>query len=850
MHAVSETRVEEMLIVDSMIQTLTEQVFKALVNQAQFSLEFSGQFKQMKTGLDLARALLADTENLNHKNETVRAGLSNLKEVIYKADDVLTDCLVRDEYRKDASWAVNLLHDPFFYHRTGKKLRDINRHMKEIEKTLGRFLKAPDSIHADDSYQVRGIMSQDWNPTDTIGLDEDVEKIKGWMFDTTKPLHRVGIVGMGGLGKTTISQKIFHDVKVLAHFDKMIWVCVSQSFSAERIMRSILERLEENVSGFGLTQILRKIQGGLKGKRCLIVMDDVWSHTEVDWWTNLCSVLPEQNSCIIITTRNEDVAISMGVESLRIHRPNTLNDDESWSLFSKFAFSSSRGICPDDQFENLGKELLKKCGGLPLAIKTIGSLLASKINSPSQWRDILESFHALTTEGKASSVMASLRLSYDELPPFLKQCMLCFSIYREDAEISADQLIHWWVGEGLVQGKGSKTAVEVGYEYLAELISRCLVEIVQQRGFDGRVYKCKIHDMVREMIIMIAEEEEFCSFNEQSRQKLTANSRWLSFIDEMDEKSLKYSSKLRAMLLMSSRRFEFDRISGFLRSLRMLDLSNCTVDETCVKDLFNWISSLKRLASLNLSGIQALKEVPSSIHKLLNLQLLILNGCSHLEKIHPSIANLKKLIILDLVGCPIQYLPQGLGRLSYLQELSGFKVVNQHRKQCFQLLEIKDLIHLRVLRMHISDVAEITDNELDVLSQLKMLKVLAIDAEDCREKDVFEMLDKLTPPPSLQELYLRYYRRETLPSWVNPKQLSRLKYLCIENSDLVNLSSGHPAWKVEGLCLKYLMKLDLQWKDLEKDMPALRYMEISHCYKLKDFPCSVIESGIWRKNQD
>ncbi|CAB4275648.1 unnamed protein product [Prunus armeniaca] len=228
--------------IQAMIETLTEQVFKALVNQAQFSIEFSGQFKQMKTGLDLAKALLADTENLNRKNETVRAGLTHLKEVIYKADDVLTDCLVRHEYMKDASWAVYLLLDPFFCHRMGKKLRGINQHMKEIEKTLGRFLKAPDSIHADDSYQVRGIMSQDWNPTDTIGLDDDVEKIKGWMFDTTTPLHRIGIVGMGGLGKTTISQKIFHDVKVLAHFDKMIWVCVSQSFSAERIMRSILER--------------------------------------------------------------------------------------------------------------------------------------------------------------------------------------------------------------------------------------------------------------------------------------------------------------------------------------------------------------------------------------------------------------------------------------------------------------------------------------------------------------------------------------------------------------------------------------------------------------------------------
>ncbi|XP_062013609.1 disease resistance RPP13-like protein 4 [Rosa rugosa] len=840
------------LIVEAMVQTLTEQVFTALMNQAEFALDFSGQFEQLKTGLDLTKALLSDTESLNHKNNTIKTALFDLREVIYKADDVLTDCLVRDEYRKEGSCSGSLLHDPFFLHRTGKKLKDINLRMKEIEKTLGRFLRAPDSIHREDAYQVRVMVSQDWNPTEIIGLDNDVEKIKGWIFDTSKVLHHVGIVGMGGLGKTTIAQKIFHDLEVVGHFHKLIWVCVSQSFSAERIMRSILEGLGENVSGAGVTQILSRIQQVLKDKSCLIVMDDVWNHTDVDWWTNLCSVIPKQSSCIIVTTRNEEAAIGMGVESSRIHRPKTLNDEESWCLFSKFAFPTSKGLCPEDRLEKLGKELLKKCGGLPLAIKTIGSLLASKIDYPSQWTRVLESFHSLTTEGKTSSlssVMACLRLSYDELPPGLKQCLLCFSIYPEDYEIHADQLIYWWIGEGLVQSKGSRTAVEVGYEYLTVLISRCLVEIVQRRGFDGRVYKCKIHDMVRELIILIAEEEEFCGFDERGRQELTAKTRWLCFIDEMDEKSLKRSSKLRALLLMSSRGFDFERNSGFLlRSLRMLDLSNCTVDEHCVEDLFSWISSLKRLASLNLSGIQALKEVPSSIHKLLNLQLLLLTGCSNLVKIHPSITNLKKLIILDLGGCPIQYLPQGLGRLSYLQELSGFKVVSQPRKPSFRLLEIRELINLRVLRIHVSSTTVIADNELDVLSQLRRLNVLAIDAEDCRNNNVLEMLEGLTPPPSLQELYLRNYKKETLPNWVNPGQLSRLQYLCIENGDLVKLGSGQTTWNLEGLCLKYLMRLEVDWKDLEKDMPVLHYMEISHCYNLTDFPCSVMEPGVWRKH--
>ena len=221
----------------------------------------------------------------------------------------------------------------------------------------------------------------------------------------------------------------------------------------------MLERLGKNVSGFGGSQLLSELQQVLADKTCLIVMDDVWQMTNVEWWTNLCSILPKRDgksSCIIITTRNEGVANDMGVEPSRIHWPNTLNDTDSWSLFSKFAFSSSKGICPNSQFKELGKEIVKKCGGLPLAIKTIGALLAPKIESPAEWTHISESFHERTTEGWNNLVMASLRLSYDELPTRLKLCLLSFSIYPEDFDIRTQQLIHWWIGEGLVQDKGSK----------------------------------------------------------------------------------------------------------------------------------------------------------------------------------------------------------------------------------------------------------------------------------------------------------------------------------------------------------------------------------------------------------
>ncbi|GMN36540.1 hypothetical protein TIFTF001_006100 [Ficus carica] len=846
------------MAMEAMVSTLTENVFTALKDQAQFALDFKGQFQQMKTRLDLLKAFLADTENLKSqsKNETVRQALATLREVIFEADNILTDCLIRDEYHQDGSCYGLSLKDPFFLYQKGKKLKDINSRMEQIEKTLGSYLTARESVHSEDTYQVRRFLSQDFNPTETIGLEEDMKKIKGWIFDAKEKLQQVAVVGMGGLGKTTIAQKIFHDTEVLGRFDKMIWVTISRAFSEENVVRSMLERLGKNVSGLGSNQLLGELQHSLADKSCLIVMDDVW-HINVEWWANLCSVFPRQGgkkSCIIVTTRNEGVANDMGVESSKIHKPNTLNDDDSWSLFSKFAFSSCKGHCPDAHFEKVGKEIIKKCGGLPLAIKTIGALLAAKINSPSEWRQISKSL--LTTEGKNRSVMDSLQFSYDDLPTRLKQCLLCFSVYPEDFEIKAEKLIHWWIGEGLVQGKGSKSASEIGHEYLSELIKRCLVEVVQQRSYDGKVYTCKMHDMVRELIITNAKDEEICDFDSQGSQTPKPGSRWLGFIEELHKNaSSKDLSKLRALVVLKSSNDVNFKCFGMLRSLRVLDFSNIKLREISMDDLFDWISYLKRLASLNLSGVQSLEMVPSSIQKLRNLQLLILTGCDKLTRLHPSITTLKKLIVLDIGFCPLEYVPHGVSKFSHLQELTGFKVLNQSKRHCCQLLELKELTQLRLLRISISDETEILESEMDVLAELKNLKVLAIDAENCKikKKELMDKLDGLAPPPSLQELYLKNYCRETLPKWVNPGQLSELQYLSIENGDLNNLTpeieNCESKWILEGLCLKFLTRLEVDWKDLFTDMPFLRYLEFSHCYKLKNFPWPVKTPGIWRKEQ-
>ncbi|KAJ0081127.1 hypothetical protein Patl1_09738 [Pistacia atlantica] len=446
--------------------------------------------------------------------------------------------------------------------------------------------------------------------------------------------------------------------------------------------------------------------------------------------------------------------------------------------------------------------------------------------------------------------MPSLQLSYDELPTHLKQCLLCFSVYPEDIEIQAEQLVHWWAGEGLIQGNDTWTATELGYEYLSELASRCLIDVEKLRDYDGRVYSCKMHDLIRDMTIKISKDEGFCNFDEKGKQKPTDSDRWLGFMSDMDPNLLKETSNLRALLMMSNNRISFGRDLKLPKSLRVLDLSNNKLDVNQVEDLWNWICSLKRLACLNLSGA-TLKEVPRFIRKLRNLQILIMRNCSNLSELHPSITNLKKLIVLDVGSSKLQYIPNGLGKLIHLQELSGFRVFEKANKLSCRFLELQNLKQLRVLRMNINAGTKISEDERNVLSELENLKVLAIDAENCTEESVSKMLDLISPPPKLEELYLKRYSHEILPKWINPDQLSSLQYLCLEDGNVVRLlknptheseDRSGSTWALTGLHLSVMKSLDLDWQNVERDMPLLRYAFVSQCYNLKNLPSSSQQS--------
>ncbi|EXB41595.1 Disease resistance RPP13-like protein 4 [Morus notabilis] len=860
-----------MELAGAVVQALTEQVVQGVGKEAHYALGFGGHFDQTKKILEVAKKFLENKDVINHKLKEGHAkpALIQLRKLIYEADDVVTDCLMRREYKDDGLRGFLDRCDLIFLHQAGKKLNKINSEMQQNLKDLGAYDIPESQSRTEDGHhsqnEERILASQDFNPNEIIGLEDAIKKLKGWIDERDKGLQCIAIAGMGGLGKTTIAQQIYNDTEIQKVF-QTIWVTVSRNYQEDVISAKLLTKLGGGTSDrshlFKALSDARKIK---KDANYLVVMDDVWSIDDIEWWDNIRSALTIQNgrTCIIVTTRDEGVAGQVVSEASRIHRPELLDKEKSWRLFTKFAFRSTEGKCESQGFEEKGREILDKCGGLPLSIKTIGSLLASK-KDLSIWTQVSESFHdRLAVLGvKDDKVKASLALSYGELEAHLQQCLLCLSIYPEDHAIRAEQIIHWWVAEGLVSRQGSnKSVVELGYQYLSALVSRCLVEVDRRRNYDGKVYTCKVHDVVRELIMEIAKSESFCAFNEKGIQVWEKDSYWLGFVDEMigNINSFGNNSKLRSLVLVTSSPIEISPNWGFPLSLRMLDLSGgCTnLDEKRVKNLLDWIASLERLACLNLSEVKSLEELPSSVCKLRNLQMLILTGCRKLKKLPSSITRMKKLTVLHLGGCSLEYLPRGLGRLSGLQDLTGFRLVSKQNAKACDLHELSKLIQLRELQMVISnDDFEILESELnEVLSELKNLKVLDIDASECQRPKALKMVDCLYPPKGIKELYLRNYQCKAMPKWIHPSTLPKLQYLCVEDGDVssfipqVEIVRSEYVWKeLEGLSLKNLGKLFGDWQEFEKVMPERKYIEVSPYVQWKNLPQEAKESGIWRKN--
>ncbi|XP_028054762.1 disease resistance protein RPM1-like [Camellia sinensis] len=318
---------------------------------------------------------------------------------------------------------------------------------------------------------------------EVVGIESPRYELISRLVDKNQSQRAViSVVGMGGIGKTTLAKKIY-DSQETAHFNCKAWITISQSYKPEELLKKMIKQLSGSdvLPDEGIESLIDKLRGYLSKKRYIIMFDDVW---ETDFWGSIRHALPKNSdgSRVIITTRSEQVATFCKETSVdHVHELEALSEEKAWELFCKKAFQLD---CPP-QLKEVSQAIVRKCQGLLLAIAAIGGLLSTKKKDISEWRKFYDGMNSeLKRNPNLKSISKILLFSYNDLPHHLKSCFLYFGIMPEDYSIQAGRLIRLWITEGFVEKQNRKTLEEVAEEYLTELIHRRLV-LVSTTKIDG-----------------------------------------------------------------------------------------------------------------------------------------------------------------------------------------------------------------------------------------------------------------------------------------------------------------------------------------------------------------------------
>ncbi|GAB4841354.1 hypothetical protein Ancab_022082 [Ancistrocladus abbreviatus] len=527
----------------------------------------------------------------------------------------------------------------------------------------------------------------------------------------------VAIVGMAGMGKTTLTRSVYNDDRLEGHFDFKLWIYVSNDFDVVQVTKSALESVtpQPSCNLQSLEKIQVELSERLRGRKFLLVLDDVWSERIEDWELLCCPFYSgAQGSRIIVTTRNEGVADIMGgFPKVRLHK---LSNEDGWSLFSSYAFQSGSSIGADSQLVKIGQKIVEKCDGLPLAIKILGSLLCSKLERK-HWEKVLSSSILDLPRGN-NDILPALSLSYCFLPLRLKRCFAYCAMFPKGYEFEKEKLVLLWMAAGFLDSPNNNIVIkEVEDECFMELLSRSFFDEATNL-YGGQCYG--IHDLTHDLAKFLS--GDFCAHLEKNKQlKIAERACHIAYdkgdYDDFDRfeaisKAKSNTSGLYYLTTLCTCRIS---VVTTLGALRVLSLASYKIIE-----LPTVIDDLKQLRYLNVlfTHIIALLE---SICTLYNLQTLLLTECERLQKLPTAIGNLKQLQHLDVSNTKIKELPVSICTLCNLQTLS--------LKGCSGIQKLPDdtwkLSSLRRLAMAGSNVDKMP-KQLSILEKLHSLDMFIV----------------------------------------------------------------------------------------------------------------------------
>uniref|UniRef100_A0A6N2NKA5 AAA+ ATPase domain-containing protein n=1 Tax=Salix viminalis TaxID=40686 RepID=A0A6N2NKA5_SALVM len=803
---------------DALVSVVLEQLSSIIAQKVQKEVGLVAGVKnevpKLERKFKAIKAVLADAEQRQLTEEPIKDWIDQLKDVSYDMDDVLDEwstaiaksqMKVNDEHpRKTIKKVCSFrIFSCFCFREVGlrfhvaRKIQTLNDRIDDIarEKNTFNFKLSEGEIKLPE----RKITASVIDATEIKGREKDRDTIVKMLLSESsdqEPAPRtISLVGMRGIGKTTLAQLVYNDHQVETYFGKRIWVCVSDPFDEKRIAKAILEGL------------LERIQESIRGKRFLLVLDDVWNEDSTKWEQLKNSLkrgcLP--GSRLLVTTRKREVASIMGSSSTDILELGLLSSDECWSLFSQFAFYEKNSR-EKENLEETGRKIAERCKCLPLAAKTLGSLLRFK-KSRAEWESVLNN-HVWEIEEAESKLLAPLWLSYHDLPTKMRPCFLYCAVFPKDYTFERDTLIKLWMAQGFLRETQNQEMELTGGECFDALAARSFFQDFKNYG---SIIECKMHDMVHDFAQSMTKNESFSveidggpaeskidSFSRDARHSMVV---FRGDGTDSFPATIHGFKKLRSLIVdgrPSSMNAALPTLIDNLSCLRTLRLKRCGIEAVPSN-----IGKLIHLRHANLSR-NAIKELPEEMCELYNMQTLDVSGCRKLEKLPDNIGKLINLRHLSVGNWFVRM--RGVEGLGCLRELDVFHVSGSGERSNIEGL--KNLNHLQgSLRIKwLGDVKDPEEVKKAELKSKKNLTGLELMFESRTQRSIIrddEILEALEPPPNIDSLMIGYYQGiiQVLPSWINKLRVVKLV-------DWGKIEKLHPLGK-----LPFLEELVVGWME-------------------------------------
>ncbi|CAL4942880.1 unnamed protein product [Urochloa decumbens] len=759
------------------------------------------QVESLTRELRSAHAFLQEIDKVPpyQLNEQIKIWAYQVREASYDMEDILDTFLVcvkggldahavdQDSNKLKHTWEKMTAKFSKFKerHKIARAIEGVKKHLQEVTERRGRYTVESFVVKPSPSLLIDPRLAAMYKEvSQLIGIDKSREELASLLsFQgnemSDKNLKIVSVVGVGGLGKTTLARALYENLK--AKFSCSAFVPVGRNPDLKKVFRDILIELGKGTymhhpefTILDEKQLINKLREFLGRQRYFIVVDDVWDIKSREM-INLAFVDNNIGSRIIITTRNLEVATG------EVYKLQPLSDDDSKKLFYARNFGGE-DKCPDNQRQKVSEaacKILRKCGGIPLAIITMASLLVGK--SMEEWLEVCNSTGFCDKDKEQlDDITWILSLSYYDLPSHLKTCLLYLSVFPEDHLIKKDDLIWMWIGEGFVNGKPGNGLFEIGERYFNDLINRSLIQPVVNKK-RGIVDRCRVHDMILDLIRSLSREENFAMALDNSEDTLLrSNARRLALQNRAvkDTPLHNHPDTARARSF-----FAFMCSFGPRVQLRSLKLLRVLYLEDCGHiPFYEHVGDLLHLRYLGIREHDEVNwELPKEIGAVKFLQVLYLEGVRGLL-LPSSVGMLTQLVCLRARNMS---LPGGkIMNLTSLQELDI--VPGDDDKSMGQFVkDLGNLRELRVLRIDISRMGRRMQS--DLLKSLGNLdKMQFLQLVGAYKSTNYEAWDEGLLPRGLRQLFLYDMLYCRLPSCIDPLRLPSLSHLFLEVFELAD----------------------------------------------------------------